>query len=108
MDSILDVGISVVLVVPAVLPDVSSLGSHNPTRDDIAPHVCPCDKLSDAAKFTAAAKQKLNKENATELKLKVSENFNGCRLEIDRLAKKYNRLVSHIKQLLNNESNYKN
>jgi hypothetical protein len=66
------------------------------------------DKVSDGAKFTAAAKQKLNKEDATELKLEVSEYFNACSVEIGCLAKKYSKSISHIKQLLNNESNYKN
>lgn len=88
--------------------DASSLASRNPTRDVIPSRVRPRDKVSDAAKFTAAAKQKLNKENATKLKLEVSEFFNNRSVEVDRLAKKYNKSVSYIKQLLNNESNYKN
>ena len=108
MDSTLDVGITIAPILTTGLPNISSLASRNPTRDAIASRARPRDKLSDAANFTAAAKQKLNKENATELKLEVSEFFNGRSMEIDRLAKKYNKSVSHIKQLLNNESNYKN
>ena len=108
MDSMLDVSITIAPILTTGLPNISSLASRNPTRDAIASRARPRDKLSDAANFTAAAKQKLNKENATELKLEVSEFFNGRSMEIERLAKKYNKSVSHIKQLLNNESNYKN
>jgi hypothetical protein len=97
-----------IAIISADPPDVSSLASRNPTRDIIGARVRPREKLSNAEKFTAAAKQKLNKDNAADLKLEISEFFDGRDTEIDRLAKKYNKSVSHIKQLFNNGSTYKN
>jgi hypothetical protein len=53
-------------------------------------------------------KKKLNQDNAAALNLEISLFLDGRNTEIDRLAKKFNKSSSHIQQLLNAESTYKN
>jgi hypothetical protein len=91
-----------------VSSNISSLASCNLTRDVIASHVHSQEKLTDAQKITANAKCELNKENANALQLKVVQFSDLQMTEITQIAKRFNKMVSYVKQLLTSETQFHN
>jgi hypothetical protein len=88
--------------------NTSTLSSRNPTKKTIPSRSRAQGKTSNAEKITADARRALNKENGNALQLEIAAFFDSRKAEIARLAKKYNKTESHIKQLLSNESSYQN
>jgi hypothetical protein len=74
----------------------------NPTRVHHRP------KLTDAQKVSADTKHEINKENANALQAELNTFFESRSADITQLAKKYNKSEAKIKQLLTNETNFKN
>lgn len=85
-----------------------TFASRNPLKDVIPARSRNRPKLTDAQKISAQAKREINKENATALQAELDDFFEFRGVEIIRLAKKYNKSDVKIKQLLSNDSNYKN
>jgi hypothetical protein len=92
--------------VPSTQLDASSFATRNPTKDIIPTRVRHHAKRTNAETVTANAKRKLNKENANALKIETTQFLNHRDTEISRLAKKFHKSESHMKQLLTNQSNY--
>ena len=94
--------------VPPVSYHISSLAACNPTRDIVASQVWSQETLTNAQKITTDAKHKLNKENASALQLDIVQFSNLWAAKITQIAKKFNKMESHIKQLLTSETHYHN
>jgi hypothetical protein len=84
-----------------------TFASRNPFKE-VIPAREHRQKLTDAQKISADTKREINKENAHALQVELSAFFDFRAVEITRLAKKFNKSEAKIKQLLSNETKFKN
>jgi hypothetical protein len=94
--------------IPSTELDASSFATRNPTKGIIPTCVCLHAKCTNAETITVNARCELKKENANALKIETTQFFNHRDTEISRLAKKFHKSESSMKQLLTNQSNYQN
>jgi predicted dithiol-disulfide oxidoreductase (DUF899 family) len=85
-----------------------TFASRNPIKNINPARVRHRPKLTDAQKVSADTKREINRENADALQVELVNFFEFRREEVTRLAKKFNKSEAKVKQLLGNESNYKN
>lgn len=93
---------------PAVVEGNLTFASRNPFKDINPSRSRPRGKLSDAQKVSAEARTAINKENANALQVELNNFFEFRDVEITRLAKQFNKSEAKIKQLLSNETTFKN
>ena len=92
----------------AVVEGGLTFASRNPFKDIIPTCSRQRQKLTDAQKVSADAKHAINKENADALEAELQTFFDFRDVEVTRLAKKFNKSEAKVKQLLSNETTYKN
>ena len=92
----------------AVIEGGLTLASRNPFKDIIPTRSCQRQKLIDTQKVSADAKHAINKENADALEAELQTFFVFRDVKVTRLAKKFNKSEAKVKQLLSNETTYKN
>lgn len=93
---------------PPPVVEGHTFASRNPFKDINPSRSRHRGKLTDAQKVSAEAKRAINKENADALRAELDNFFELRDAEITRLAKQFNKSEVKIKQLLSNETTFKN